>query len=348
MARLGAFERAHERLLRLDRTDLDSEGFREAAASCLRTAISFCGWCWTIVDPLSLVPTWAATGDSPLHASQRRLFEIERAEPDAWTPARLLESGRGISVLSQATGGDLSRSARWVELLRPYGIGDELRAVLVAGGTCWGTLTLYRERRDGRFAPEETSWLATLLPRFARRLRRDLARPAPPPGDGADEPGMILIGRDGGPVAATAAAHRWLARLPGPAGPEPLPGLLYALVARLDAGLTARARLRTRDGCWAVAYAAHLHGAFDAAGTAVVIEPARSEEVRPLFLAAHGLTRREREVTEQVLAGRSGPQIAAALHLSLHTVQDHLKAVFDKTGVRSRRELMARVGAVAG
>jgi DNA-binding NarL/FixJ family response regulator len=56
-----------------------------------------------------------------------------------------------------------------------------------------------------------------------------------------------------------------------------------------------------------------------------------------------GLSRREQEVCLEVLAGFSTTGIPTRLFLSPHTVQDHLKAVFHKLGVRSRGEPVARL-----
>jgi DNA-binding NarL/FixJ family response regulator len=60
-------------------------------------------------------------------------------------------------------------------------------------------------------------------------------------------------------------------------------------------------------------------------------------------MMAYGLTKQEQTLTTLVCRGTSTPEIAARLRITANTVQDHLKSIFDKTGVRSRRELVARI-----
>ena len=55
------------------------------------------------------------------------------------------------------------------------------------------------------------------------------------------------------------------------------------------------------------------------------------------------LTDRERQITAACVRGRSTREIAQQLAISPYTVQDHLKAIFEKTGVRSRGELMGQI-----
>ena len=90
-----------------------------------------------------------------------------------------------------------------------------------------------------------------------------------------------------------------------------------------------------------------LHGAALVAGTgrrvAVIMERAHPSRITSLLMAAYGLTEREQDVTRLVLRGEPTGRIARDLFVSPHTVQQHLKSVFDKTGVRSRRELVGKV-----
>ena len=105
-----------------------------------------------------------------------------------------------------------------------------------------------------------------------------------------------------------------------------------------------RARVRARSGRWLVLHASTAWPGPGAVGQiAVIIEVARPVEVAPLILAAYDLTPRERTLAALVLGGRSTEQIAVELSISPLTVQQHLKAVFDKVGVRSRRELVAQI-----
>lgn len=102
------------------------------------------------------------------------------------------------------------------------------------------------------------------------------------------------------------------------------------------------ARVRAGSGRWFL-----LHGTRMALpeGTraAVIIEPVARARIATVLMAAYGLTPREREITRLVLQGLATAKIAEALVISPVTVQQHLKSIFAKTGVHSRRDLVCTV-----
>ncbi len=75
----------------------------------------------------------------------------------------------------------------------------------------------------------------------------------------------------------------------------------------------------------------------------MIIDTASSAEVAPVIMMAYGLSAQERAITGLVCQGMSTVDIAADIGISTNTVQDHLKSVFDKVGVRSRRELVVQI-----
>jgi DNA-binding CsgD family transcriptional regulator len=97
--------------------------------------------------------------------------------------------------------------------------------------------------------------------------------------------------------------------------------------------------VRTRAGRWAVLHASRL-AAPGLDGIAVIIEEPSPAELAPVLMLAYGLTNQERTLTGLVCRGLSTRELAERLHITANTVQDHLKSIFEKTGVRSRRELV--------
>jgi DNA-binding CsgD family transcriptional regulator len=247
-----------------------------------------------------------------------------------------------VGILSEATGGELARSERYHALLVPQAATDELRAACVADSSRWGSITMVR--RGGRFAEQDAAAVAQIAGTIAEGLRRTL-RPAPGPPTPIDgRAGVLLIDGTDQIESATPAGQQWLAAI---SDTEALPGIVQqALVrARREPGSTPRLRARIRTGEWIVVHGAELQSsAGDGGAIAVVIELARPLEIASVLLDAYGLTPGERLVTQHVIEGRSTKQIAAALNLSPYTVQDHLKSAFQKVGVRSRGQLVARVG----
>ena len=111
-----------------------------------------------------------------------------------------------------------------------------------------------------------------------------------------------------------------------------------------DSNGVPRLRVRARSGRWLTLHASLGEPANGQPGQAViVIEPTRAEEVAWLNVAAYGLSPREEEVVKFVARGLSTAQISQTLFISEYTVQNHLSNVFEKVGLRSRRELVKRL-----
>ena len=117
----------------------------------------------------------------------------------------------------------------------------------------------------------------------------------------------------------------------------PLPLIVLSTLVRGDG---ARVRARGASGRWLACHASRMRGA---GGTAVVIESASTSEILPIIAEAYDLSLRERQITQLIARGAATAEMAERLHLSPHTVRDYVKALFEKVGVSSRGELVAKL-----
>ena len=328
------------------RSGLPPDALRDRVLSRLRRAVPFDAAFWTTADPVTLLFTQPHQEEIP-HETIPYFVRNEFLDDDVnkWT---MLASDRGgVRTLAQATRGDLQASPRYRDIFQQLGLGDELRAVLRAGGACWGYLCLHRGAGT-EFSAAEVSHVRRLAPHIAEAIRAGLLAAHVELTGPADAPGLVLMGADGSFISTTAAGERWLDEL-GPVRPDrdSLPLEFHALAATLRRPDAAGAalptlRVRTRTGRWAVLHASRLAVEGNQAVAVIIGEPSPAE-LAPVLMMAYGLTRQEQAITGLVCRGLSTRQISGSLHISLNTVQDHLKSIFDKTGVRSRRELVAAI-----
>jgi DNA-binding CsgD family transcriptional regulator len=343
--------RAAEDIVRLCHAGLDSRTLRVETLRLLRRVIPVDSFWFATADPATLLFTSSVVEAIPEHATAAFLAnEFLQADANKWV--QLARASRPANGLYLATQGQPDSSPRYREILSPLGFGDELRAALRDEGSCWGFMCLHREQSRPGFTPEEAAFLGRLTPHLAEGLRDALLIGNADVVPGSDGPGLLVLADDLSVIATTPAAERWLAELADWPRRRELPQAIYGVSARLRAlerdgvarpDLMPRARVRTRSGRWLVLHASRLAGPGAPDQTAVILEPAHPTEVAPLILQAYDLTEREAQVAQLVLQGVPTDEIAAALSISSLTVQQHLKAVFDKTGVRSRRDLVAQI-----
>lgn len=163
--------------------------------------------------------------------------------------------------------------------------------------------------------------------------------------DDLEAPGLLVLSANWEVISTTLRVEYLLADLPdGNRSAARLPSSVVAAASRAQAREAAMVRLRSQSGRWIVVHATPLgRGTTKRAQVAVIIEPAHPGRIAPLLMAVYGLTHREQEVTRLVLQGQATAAIAETLFISPHTVREHLKHVFEKTGVRTRRDLVGKI-----
>lgn len=337
--------RCRERIAAMSQANLDVEQIRRAVIAELRKAIGFVRWCWPLTDPDTGLAA-SGIGQFDFAPSLPRLVALEE-HGDVTSKPQLIVGSRASAALSAATGGDLARSRRWRECLHPYGIGDEVMTACRDRYGCWSSVELMRDGDDRPFDEDDVRLLDALAPTFGTLVRRSLARgwALRRPDAAAPLPGTIILAGDLSAIGWTASVNDWLADL---TGGDMLPPAVYEIGARvltppeLAHRLPPSVRVRTRSGRWSVIEGARLEG-HESLRVAITIRAATADEIFDMLCKAYGLSERERQVVSLARGGLATAQLACALGISPYTVQDHLKAIFGKTGVRSRRELMSHL-----
>lgn len=351
-------DRAHQEVVLLGERGLPRDEYFAELAPRLRRVVDSDASCWHTLDP----HTRLLTSDSPKELIERGIYTAETATtagellvrseyliPDSNTFAELAARRVPVGTLDQATRGHPERSARYRDLLKPSGIPHELRAAFVIRGRVWGAVHIARRESSGAFSQSDADALARIAGAIAHGIRASLRFDAARRAAGTDAPGLIIIGAENAVELMTPPARELIDAL----GSDALTyedGSLPATVLAL-ASFVRASEQRAEVGSNAVTVPSpsgwitlHASKAGPADGrVAIVLERASGPQSATLRLEMHGVTPREREVATLLARGLSNPEIAAALVLSPHTVQDHVKSLFEKLDVSSRQELVARV-----
>ena len=154
----------------------------------------------------------------------------------------------------------------------------------------------------------------------------------------ASEASGILLLNDASSIEfASPASEAWLEAL----GPREghLPAAIWSALAAFRQAPTSPAislSVQTPRGSIRVEVSPSGQGG----GRAVVLAP-EAPPATPGIPVSWGLTLRESEIVEHLVLGRTNGAIAEALFVGEHTVEWHLRAVYEKLGVQSRQEVLA-------
>lgn len=332
--------RARARLLDTDTVDLPTGRVCEEIVRAFHEVASF-EWCAVMTtDPETFLPSGGVVeGFSPQACVP--FWDNELLDADFNKFTELARSVDPVATLLDSVDGVLERSPRYQKLYAPLEAADELRVAFVSGSSCFGVGVFLRAADQGPFTAEEVAEARALLPGATTALRRALGRILT---DASTQPPIvIMLDGEGSVTGMTAGGREVLEDLRVNIDGD-FPGLLQvaatkARFSRASTSLTTR--LRGRSGRWLRLHVTPMedeHG-----GVALTVETARPDDLVRILLDSYGLTPRETEIVLRLCRGMTSKEIAAELFISVHTVRDHVKVIYEKAEVSSRAELVARL-----
>lgn len=296
--------------------------------------------CFFTVDPASLLPT--SHFQEGLPEIPGEWLGREYAESDYNSMREVLQSSTGVGTLHDATGGRPELSRKFHEEMQPFGCDQELLfALRTRDGEAWGLVGLYRENGRPAFSNQDIDLVRRVAPDLAAGARHALLLGQAREPDLPQAPGLVVLDERLRIESATPTSLGWLADLGGTIETPPASVLAVAGQVLSEDGGMAESRVVGGDGRWIVLHGSRLAHRDGGRHVSVIIETAEQSHLTSLLMRAYGLTSREQEVTGLVLRGESTESIAHELSIAVGTVQAHLRNIFEKTGVRSRRELVA-------
>ena len=350
MSDAGAFTSSRARIERICQGDRDARSLRREVVDELRRVVGFDAYAWLLTDPATAVGA-APVADVPWMRELPRQIRLKYCSSvNRWTAL----GDNPVALLHDATAGDLAQSLVWRDLLVDYGVHDVASLVFADRFGCWAFLELWRSDTPGRFTRAEADFLAGLIDPLTQALRRCQAstfvavpaREQPRAG-----PVVLVLSADLQVRSQTPQTMAYLQTLvPAAEGRQPIPAVAYNVGSQLlaiEGGIDSNppvARVHVSDGVWMTARAGRLDGPGPARAQDIVVtlEESSGAERLDVFCRAVGLSARERELLEHLAAGEGTREVAVGMFLSENTVQDHLKSIFAKSGVRSRRALLSR------
>jgi DNA-binding CsgD family transcriptional regulator len=348
-----AQDRARRQITDLAARGLPAPDLATRIATVLETAIGWDGFRLFGLDQRTmLVNSLLAASENDAAARLEWLREVYLALPTRYAELpELARAGMHSVAFQEDQASCWGFSARDLAVVSPadhYHHYHETRSPV--GGTI---LSIFRHqnrpvaamqayRRDPRrpYRRSEVQFVQMMGniigPALVAAIDRDAALVMSPPSPTAAS-GILLLNEHGGIQFATPAAAPLLDAL----GPREgtLPAAIWSALAAHRQQETAQAvTLSVQTGRGPVRVEVSASG--DGAGRAVVLAPDRPP-LGPQVPASWGLTPRESDIVEHLTLGKTNAAIADALFVSQHTVEWHLRAVFEKLGVQNRQEVMA-------